>query len=195
MILFSYDKRGEQGSVLVVALLILVLLTIIGVSATTTTNIETQVAGNEKFHKIAFYNADSGIFPTAKVVSSIVDDQAEPTVADLNPIKYVKNDGTEGKDGTTLFDEIMGYDPHESQPDIKFTQDSYEVNVDIARTGAKNIAGGGVEFASGAEGVGAGSSGGVAVYYKMRSTGDGPANSQSNIAADYRKVVGTPGGL
>lgn len=195
MVISCHYKKDEQGSVLIVALLILVLLTVIGISATTTTNIETQISGNDKFHKIAFYNADSGIFPTAKVISSIVDNQAEPTVADLSPIKYVTNEGDEGKDGTTLLDEIMGYDPHESEPDIKFTLDGYDVKVDINRTGVRSIAGGGVEFASGAEGIGVGSAGGIAVFYNLDSTGNGPANSQSNIAADYRKVVGVPGGL
>jgi len=193
MVISSLYKKDEQGSVLIVALLILVLLTVIGISATTTTDIETQIAGNQKFHKIAFYNADSGIFPTAKVVSTIMDNQTEP---DLGDISYIDNNGDtlDAGDGT-LLREIMGYDAYEGKPDIKFPLDSFEVNVDINRTGVRNIAGGGVEFAAGAEGIGTGSSGGVAVYYNLDSTGEGPAKSQSNIAADYRKVVGVPGGL
>lgn len=191
----SNIKSDEQGSVLVVALLILVLLTIIGIAATSTTNIETQIAGNEKSQKIAFYNADSGVYPTAKVIGTILDRQAEPTDAQLDPIVYLQNDGiTEGADGT-LFRELMGYDDYESAEDIEFTLDSYRVGVDIERTGSRYVAGGGVEFASGAEGIGVGSGGGIAIYYEMNSTGDGPANSQSNIAADYRKVIGVPGGL
>jgi len=59
MKLFSNQLNNEKGTVLVVALLILVILTIIGISATTTTDIETQIAGNEKFQKIAFYAAEA----------------------------------------------------------------------------------------------------------------------------------------
>jgi Tfp pilus assembly protein PilX len=44
----------------VVALLVLVLLTLMGISATTTSTIEVQMAGSEKFHEMAFYAADSG---------------------------------------------------------------------------------------------------------------------------------------
>ena len=51
---------NDRGSALVVALLVLVLLTLMGISATTTSTIEVQMAGNEKFHEMAFYAADSG---------------------------------------------------------------------------------------------------------------------------------------
>ena len=55
-----YDIANDRGSALVVALLILVLLTLMGISATTTSTIEVQMAGNEKFHEMAFYAAESG---------------------------------------------------------------------------------------------------------------------------------------
>lgn len=51
---------NEKGSALVIALLILVLLTLMGISATTTSTIEVQMAGNEKFYEMAFYSAESG---------------------------------------------------------------------------------------------------------------------------------------
>jgi hypothetical protein len=199
MALFFRNKSDERGSVLIVALLILVLLTIIGISATTTTNIETQIAGNDKFHKIAFNNADSGIFPTAKVISDIMDHQIEPDEDELSPIVYLQNNGDEGPPDGTLFRELMGYDEDPGNPDngaddIRFDLDGYEVNVNINRTGVMNIAGGATEFASGAEGIGVGA-GGVAVMYNLDSVGEGPVNSQANIAADYRKVVNVFGGL
>ena len=50
----------DRGSALVVALLVLVLLTLLGISATTTSTIEVQITGNEKFHDMAFYAAESG---------------------------------------------------------------------------------------------------------------------------------------
>jgi hypothetical protein len=197
MIKFYGYKSDERGSVLIVALLILVLLTIIGISATSTTNTETLIAGNDKFHKIAFNNADGGIYPAAKVISKIMDDQQEPDANELNPIKYIQ-DGNEVNPDGSLFRELMGYDDHEVEPafvpDIKFKQDNYDVNVDINRTGVVNLAGGATEFASGAEGIGVGA-GGVAVLYNLDSVGNGPVNSQSNINADYRKVVGVYGGL
>ncbi len=49
----------EDGSVLIVALIFLVLLTLMGISATTTTNIELQIAYNEMTAKQNFYNAEA----------------------------------------------------------------------------------------------------------------------------------------
>jgi hypothetical protein len=53
--------NNEKGSVLIIAVMILVLLTVIGISAITTSNIEVQISGNDKINKMVFYAADSGI--------------------------------------------------------------------------------------------------------------------------------------
>ena len=99
--------------------------------------------------------------------------------------------GTSG----TFYEEIMDYKTNDSDEDIRFTLGGFNVDVDVRRDRVENLAGGAVEFAAGAEGIGAGSSGGVAIFYEMDSFGDGPANSISNVSAVYRKVVGVPGGL
>ena len=51
---------NERGSALVLALLILVLLTLMGISATTSSTVGIQMAGSEKFYELAFYSAESG---------------------------------------------------------------------------------------------------------------------------------------
>jgi hypothetical protein len=53
--------KNEDGSIIILAMIMLVLLTLLGVAATTTSTIEVRVADNEKSHKIAFYAADAGI--------------------------------------------------------------------------------------------------------------------------------------
>jgi hypothetical protein len=177
---FINQAKNEEGSVVIVALLILVFLTLIGISATTTTQIELQIAGNEKSHKIAFYNADSGVYATPKLISACVDNSAEQNLPGiLNP--------------TAFYRQVMGYDAYDSANDIQFTLGGF--NVDVNRTGAEALAGGGVEFASGAEGIGVGSAGGTAIVYDMNSFGSGPSSSLSRLGAIYRKVVGVPGGL
>jgi Tfp pilus assembly protein PilX len=50
--------NSQRGSALLVALLMLVVLTLIGIAATTTTTFELQIAGNDKLYKRAFYAAD-----------------------------------------------------------------------------------------------------------------------------------------
>ncbi len=51
---------NETGSALVISMLVLMLLTIIGVAATRTTDTELQISTNEKWHTIIFYGADGG---------------------------------------------------------------------------------------------------------------------------------------
>ncbi len=52
--------KNERGSTIIVAVLILVFLTIIGISAINTSTFELQIVGNEHRYQIDFYVADSG---------------------------------------------------------------------------------------------------------------------------------------
>ena len=49
--------ENEKGSIIVLAMVLLMLLTLLGIAATTTSSIEVQIAGNEMRHKLAFYSA------------------------------------------------------------------------------------------------------------------------------------------
>lgn len=52
--------KNEAGSVIVAAMLILVLLTIIGISAISTSNSELNITTNTQLHKMSFWVAESG---------------------------------------------------------------------------------------------------------------------------------------
>ena len=73
--------------------------------------------------------------------------------------------------------------------------DDNPVEVDVRRVRTETLAGGGAEFASGAEGLGSGSTGSSAIIFEEDSFGEGPSNSFSNIGAFYRKVLDMPGVL
>ena len=51
--------ENEKGSITVVAVVLLMLLTLLGMAAISTSSIEIQIAGNELRHKQAFYAAES----------------------------------------------------------------------------------------------------------------------------------------
>jgi hypothetical protein len=53
--------RNEKGLVLIIALLILLVLTLIGISAISTTTFETNISGNERVGTDAFYASEAGI--------------------------------------------------------------------------------------------------------------------------------------
>lgn len=178
--------ENERGSVLVIALLMLVFLTLIGISATMTSQIEIQIARNEEFHKEAFFNADSGVYATPKIIRRTLDDGVQPTYAGVTYLEA---------GSAALFRELMGYDPQDTAKDVRLVVGGFNVDVDVQRLRQQIIAGGGAEFAAGAEGIGVGTVGGVAIIYGMDSLGAGPAASQSNVLAEYRYVPGVAGGL
>jgi hypothetical protein len=60
--------RNEDGAVLVVALMMLVLLTILGISVSSTSEVELQIAGNEMRYKENLYKADAAAMACAEIM-------------------------------------------------------------------------------------------------------------------------------
>ncbi len=52
--------KNENGSIILVSMIVLVMLTLFGMSAMTTSTIELQISGNEASYKETFYSAESG---------------------------------------------------------------------------------------------------------------------------------------
>ena len=86
----SLILKNEQGSTIIIAMMILVFLTIIGISAINTSKFESQIAGNEHRYQIDFYVADSGWREGAMWLESLAGPPAE-----VNPgtDRMVKNFG------------------------------------------------------------------------------------------------------
>ena len=53
--------HSQEGAALVIAVLILLILTVIGVYAVTTATMDTKISGYHKWHVEAFYAADAGL--------------------------------------------------------------------------------------------------------------------------------------
>jgi hypothetical protein len=60
--------RGEQGSVLVVTIMVLALLSIVAFSAVRSSTTEVQIAGNELQHQKYFYTAEAGLDHAVKLL-------------------------------------------------------------------------------------------------------------------------------
>ena len=52
---------NEKGTALLMSLIMLLLLTLIGFAAVTTSNIEVQISGNQRVANTAFYAFEAGI--------------------------------------------------------------------------------------------------------------------------------------
>ena len=70
----TYSRsKGEDGSVLVLALILLVLLTMLGIAATMTTEIETRIAGNENAYKKNLYRAEGAAMTGVQMLEDVTD--------------------------------------------------------------------------------------------------------------------------
>lgn len=88
--------KNEDGSVLVLALVMLVLLTLLGIAVTTTSIIELQIANNDRLHKTAFYTAEAGIENLRAIFNGLlVDRNAALMAANQSPQWDFALNGTE----------------------------------------------------------------------------------------------------
>jgi Tfp pilus assembly protein PilX len=53
--------KNQSGIAFVIALLMLLVLTLIGVASVSLSSFETNIAGNERLYNLAFYAADGGV--------------------------------------------------------------------------------------------------------------------------------------
>ena len=203
----SPTLRNERGSALVVALLMLVVLTLIGISASTTTTFELQISGNDKLYKMAFYQADGGTEAGAELIeqnieerdwnkvdgSGDLDPTTGTTIDDSNPYyrgnlriesenPYLNLDPVDPVPSDTNRDAVIpaGSAPGSTAP---------HTNI---RVGGNSVlsTGSAVLLASGYEGMGKGAGGGgVWIIYNVRAQHEGVRNSTSRINQQWRHVM------
>ena len=194
---------SDRGVALVFALVLLLVVSIIGSSATLTSQIDLKLSGNTKVIRTSFYVADGGIMLSPKVISRIITDRELPTAAQTPLINY--DDWDEVGDDPLLLKKIMGFSMNSNYQaadgntaDIAVDQGTLgSMDVDLTRVSTRYLSGGGVEFAAGTEGVGVSGAASTAIIYRLDSTGTvgtAPRTTSSNIVAKYRKVAGVAGG-
>ena len=184
---------NEEGFVIIFVLMILVVVSIIGISATDTSVTEQQIVRNERLYKDLFFDADGGPYAVAKYVSRTVDEKkAQDAVGDFNFFLYDK-DGTTVTDND-IFRNLMGFDP-DTYTDAEWELGRGETYVDLSRGETTHAAGTATEFSSGAEGIGTGSKGGVEIIYYLTSTGEDDDERSVGIIGTYRKLPDITGGL
>ena len=64
-------RRHEAGAVLVIGMLALALLTIIGVAATNTGSLESEISGNEKAYQQAFYASELALVSGESILETL----------------------------------------------------------------------------------------------------------------------------
>jgi hypothetical protein len=199
------DPQSQQGAALVMAIMILLILTVLGIYAVTTSTLETKMAGSERAYKVAFYTADTGEPVGVNIIKEIILNAATSS-SDLSaPWKDIVQDSshlfsdneifTDGKrDIDSVTDAIPNVIASGSILGLP-EKNNVELWMDIDRLSAYQMTGGATQFASGYEGIGSGGGGSIGVAYAIDSLGRYTLmGTQSRIEAGYRYVVGVPGG-
>jgi hypothetical protein len=201
----SPTLRNERGSALVVALLMLVVLTLIGISASSTSTFELQISGNDKLYKMAFYQADGGTEAGAELIEQNIEERDWNKVdgnGDLDPTTgtlisgsdpyYRGNVGVESPN-PYLNTDIGATVPSDGNRDAVIPQNpaAGEPHTNILMGGDSVLStGSAVLLASGYEGMGKGAGGGgVWIVYNIRAQHQGVRNSTSRINQQWRHVM------
>jgi hypothetical protein len=193
----SLILKHEDGSVVIAALLILLVVTFLGVAATNTTNIELQISHNDRLHKLAFCAADNGTELGIELIEQNIACATgfEPDGVGLGATL----DGNISVVSTSLdlWRNTTAAMPSDANRDVFFPAgySGNEPHTNLTMGGSTVIAAGGaIQMAAGYEGVGKGvASGGAFILYDIFSQHLGRGNSEAIIMARWRHVIGQEG--
>ncbi len=186
--------KNEEGYILVFTLLLLVVVILLGVSATDTSIFESRMAANDAIHKRAFYQADGGV----EIGIKLAYDNA--VCLQTNGDGFTANEAGGRRVGNLLVSELDLAAPKTLASTI--ISDSNRAAVYYPEGGSNNdlphtnllfqgevvyTPGSGLQMVSGYEGLGAGSAGGGTHYeFDIMSQHVGQRNSESCVRVGWR---------
>lgn len=187
-----FPTDNPDGLVTMAALLFLIILTIVGTSAISSSNMEVQIATNDEIHKITFYAADGG----ADLGTELLELNIACPTGFANDNLVIDTINVTDKDfwmqQPDVNDEVPL--PSDTERDVLIGDNAgNHTNLSIAgRTGFG--VGAAIEMAAAYEGKGkAAASGGVTLDFQIISQHLGYANSESMVALHWQHVVGSEG--
>ena len=210
---------NQRGSALVIALLMLVVLTLIGISATTTTTFELQIATNDKLFKSAFYAADGATEMCGEVIEQNIAERnwsnkislgnvavwrttkksEDGTFVELADGNIYMNRDDDLVPGTTINEKVSGL-PSDDNYDLIYPLTAVDTGswtlTGAAHTSMKAVGnttlstGSAVQLIAGYEGKGKGAaSGGAWITYDIRANRNDVRNTQARILLGWRHVL------
>jgi Tfp pilus assembly protein PilX len=179
--------NSQEGMVLIISLLLLLVATVVGVTALSTSTTNVMITGNQRLNEITFSGADSGISASIPVINTTAYNRT--VISTYTSLVVNQTDFVDEITGTL----IMDTDSATTSPDITFTMGSgssaITVSVDVDYLYSATSAGCAIEFASGYEGVGKGAISCGEIYYEIASMGEGPVGSEAAVCSIYRYVI------
>lgn len=215
-------RKNENGFVLVLCMIMLVVLTLMGIVGTRTTTIELLISGNEKVGTETFYQADGA----TQVGIELVEQNT------ACPIGFTKTGGGFDSNDPATFFSIYGVDVFDASFSYDMTQDEIAKNQAVVGTSialsempskdartlripgntapgtrdnapVTNLAifgdsdlstGSNIRMAEGYDGKAKSAAGGGAfIAYQIHSQHQGLTSSESIVRLDWQHVIGTEG--
>ncbi|PHR29007.1 MAG: hypothetical protein COA36_04825 [Desulfotalea sp.] len=213
--------EDEKGFVLVLAMIIMLILTVMGISITRMSTIELQIAGNDRRVKHAFYKADGG----TEVAIELLEENFSCPVGFNKPAGFDSDDATTSSYlqivGVDLFDANFSKDKNMSGlavdstkpapvtsadvptdsyrtlriPDDPSKHDDIESHTNVAIYGTTDFAeGSALQMSSAYHGMGFSVAGGGGIKnMDVLAQYDGVVNSIAKIFLEYVHLIGLEG--
>lgn len=193
--------RNEQGFLLVITMLILVVLTLIGISATNLSRVELQIAGNDRLHKETFYQADGGTEVGANLLEENIAcpsgfSGSAPKIIGLTEIvSDLKFWANETEPTTTYPSDTTRHIRFIADGTAPIAGDNTKPHTNIHYFGNSSLStGNAIQMIAGYEGTGySAATGGGQLVTNVDSQHRGISNSLSNIRILWRHIIGHEG--
>jgi len=193
---FISPLKNDSGSALLVLVLLVPVLTLFVVFASSTTFQDTTVTINDNCHRDAFYNSDAALYGSAKMIGLVGKKKDAPEIlagtgGDAPGVIFNNGNADTDVGFRQLITSLRSKDTLD-QYDVEFikvqgTDIGVESLVDIEKMGTPDSVGGGAEFGAAAEGVGAQLN---KALFRIRSQGrSGCPNTTVMVEGDYYMIA------
>ena len=187
--------RGEKGVAMLTVLMVMLMMTVLGIAAITTSALENSMAGLQRTTESAAQAAESGIGTSANVLLQVL----LPENGNQIPAVLLSNASPAGPvpvSNQTIFQGEISGNPENlndvptgsgAAPNISMSVGGYAVACDVDRMYVKMSAGSGQQQFSAYDGAGVGAgSNGTAVYFKIDCVASLTATgTESRVTAVY----------
>ncbi|RJQ81662.1 MAG: hypothetical protein C4519_08645 [Desulfobacteraceae bacterium] len=183
--------RNQEGSALLIAVLVMVAITIIGVIAIQTSSTELSIAAHDKWHKMTFFGTD-GV--TSEITPELIEQAIEERgFGDTTPVAY----GPSGDLQVHVSDFYLNEEgtceaniPSPTNRDVEIANQG-ETSVYLRIYGDTEFSpGNALQLPEGYHGRGKGAAGGGAIIiYNVRGLGIGANETKARISTRYMHVI------
>lgn len=167
-----YTFNSQQGAALIIAVIILLILTVVGIYAVTTSTLETKIAGSERVLQEAFQAADGGIGYGRHVINLFLTEQ-DPDLPQHATVEPTEDDFRK---------EILG-EVTSGSPYVEAEIGKCDMRIAVDRIKAEEPPGFSGEFGAPA------SEKKTTIYYFIDSQSTGIAGARSQVQATYRRLL------